>query len=158
MAKSIPKRELITYCGLYCGDCPGCKGTIADRARDLKAELEREDFRRAAEFFATDPSMSVFGKYPSFKEFLDVLENLHCPQTCRARAEHQCEVVNCCREKGLEGCWECDEFEACGKLRKDILATLHRGKNIENLRVLKNDGPQAFLTGKRFWFGKEKRN
>jgi hypothetical protein len=33
----IEKDEhLITYCDLYCGDCFGHKGTIADLARDLR--------------------------------------------------------------------------------------------------------------------------
>jgi len=34
-----PDSNLITYCGLYCGDCFGHKGDIADLARDLRKKL-----------------------------------------------------------------------------------------------------------------------
>jgi hypothetical protein len=155
MSTGDSRESLITYCGLFCGDCPGYKGAIADRARELKAELEAEEFARAAEFFGADLSMATFGKYPTFSELLDVLENLRCPQICRERAEHKCEIVNCCRSKSFEGCWECAEVESCGKIRSDILTTLHHGKNIDNLRMLKNDGRQAFCAGERYWFGRK---
>jgi len=160
MSSAVSERDLITYCGLYCGDCPGYKGAIADSAQDLKAELEQEDFKKAAQFFSQDLSMSVYEKYPAFIEVLGALENLHCPltpQACRAKAEQTCEVANCCREKGIEGCWECAGFEACDTLRLDILETLHGNKNIANLRILKEEGIETFLAGKRYWFGKEKK-
>ena len=161
MSSAVSERDLITYCGLYCGDCPGYKGAIADSAQDLKAELEQEDFKKAAQFFSQDPSMSFYEKYPAFIEVLGSLENLRCPltpQACRAKAEQTCEVANCCREKGIEGCWECAGFEACDTLRLDILETLHGNKNIANLRILKEEGIETFLAGKRYWFGKEKKS
>jgi len=38
------KEKLISYCGLYCGDCSGYQGTIAHLARALHKELKRERF------------------------------------------------------------------------------------------------------------------
>ena len=32
-------KNLVAYCGLYCGDCPIYKGKIADLARDLRKIL-----------------------------------------------------------------------------------------------------------------------
>ena len=32
-------KNLVAYCGLYCGDCPMYKGKIADLARDLRKIL-----------------------------------------------------------------------------------------------------------------------
>ena len=149
-----PSRDLITYCGLYCGDCPAHKGRIADRARELREELEAEDYTRAAEFFASALEMSVFGKYPDFSEMLGVLENSRCAQTCRARAEQNCEIAPCCREKGFEGCWECNTFEDCGKLNSDLLVKLHLNGHIENLLELRRGGVETFLAGKRRWLGR----
>jgi len=34
-----PNSSLIAYCGLYCGDCFGHKGEIADLARNLRKKL-----------------------------------------------------------------------------------------------------------------------
>lgn len=36
--------NLIAYCGLYCGDCFGYKGKIAELAKDLRKELRQEKF------------------------------------------------------------------------------------------------------------------
>ena len=36
--------KLIAYCGLYCGDCFGYKGKIAELAKDLRKELRQEKF------------------------------------------------------------------------------------------------------------------
>ncbi len=150
----MSNNKLITYCGLSCGDCPAYKGIIPDRARALRAELEKVDFQKAAEFFSKTLSMAVYGKYPEFSEVLGTLENMCCPQICRAKADQICEVALCCREKGIEGCWECTDFETCDKLKLDILETLHGDGNIANLRILKEEGIETFLSGKRHWFGK----
>jgi len=42
-------KNLIAYCGLYCGDCPMHKGKIADLARDLRKELRGARFDNTAE-------------------------------------------------------------------------------------------------------------
>ena len=42
-------RSLIAYCGLYCGDCFGYKGRVADLARDLRKELRQAKFDKVAE-------------------------------------------------------------------------------------------------------------
>ena len=38
------QKELIAYCGLYCGDCFAYQGKIADLARDLRKELRQSKF------------------------------------------------------------------------------------------------------------------
>jgi len=35
------KRKLVTYCGLYCGDCSGYSQDIAKVAQKLNVQLER---------------------------------------------------------------------------------------------------------------------
>lgn len=144
--------ELVAYCGVYCGDCPGYKGAIADRARRLKEELEREKFERAANFFSKAPELEVYKDYSRFQKVLGTLQNLRCEQTCRARTKTTCKVTACCREKKIDGCWECGDFEICDVLKVDILVTLHGDGYIRNLRKLKGEGVDAFLSGTRFWF------
>jgi hypothetical protein len=55
------KEELIAYCGLYCGDCSGYKGTIANLTRDLHNELRRERFADLA---------AALSQIPFFKALL----------------------------------------------------------------------------------------
>ena len=43
------KAELLGYCGLYCGDCTGYKGDIADMARDIRKLLRKYKFDKVAE-------------------------------------------------------------------------------------------------------------
>lgn len=51
-------KNLIAYCGLYCGGCINHKGKIADLARDLRKKL------REAKFDWVAQGLSKF-----FKEF-----------------------------------------------------------------------------------------
>ena len=44
------KEDLVAYCGLYCGDCFGSEGKIADLARDLRKELRSAKFDKFAKF------------------------------------------------------------------------------------------------------------
>ena len=41
-------KKLITYCGLYYGDCVNYKGEIADLARDLRKKIRQEKFNRVS--------------------------------------------------------------------------------------------------------------
>ena len=50
---------------------------------------------------------------------------------------------------GLQGCWECEDFEGCGKL--DFLGGVHGDAHLKNLRILSRKGPEAFIAGKRHW-------
>jgi hypothetical protein len=42
------KAELVAYCGIYCGDCLGYTGVIADAAETFAAVLDRYQFERTA--------------------------------------------------------------------------------------------------------------
>ena len=52
----IENKNLVAYCGLYCGDCFLYKGEIADLARDLRKRL------REAKFAQISDGMSKFAK------------------------------------------------------------------------------------------------
>jgi hypothetical protein len=55
----------------------------------------------------------------------------------------------CCQQKGIDGCWGCDDFETCDKL--DFLKPSHADAHIKNLRTINKKGVSAFLAGRRYW-------
>ena len=60
MSDNEDDRNLIAYCGLYCGDCFAHKGTVADLARDLRKELRLSKFDKTAESLSTISFFKVF--------------------------------------------------------------------------------------------------
>ncbi|MCP4129807.1 MAG: DUF3795 domain-containing protein [bacterium] len=143
-------RNLIAYCGLYCGDCFGYKGVIADLARDLRKELRAAKFARTAEFMATFPFFKVFKNYNEAYAVMGQLVKLRCKKACKGGGGPPfCKMKKCCQKKGFEGCWECDGFETCKKL--DFLKPSHDDAHIKNLKKLRKQGVDKFLKGKRHW-------
>ena len=142
--------DLIAYCGLYCGDCFGYKGKIADLARDLRKELRQAKFARTAEFVSETPFFAVFKNYPQCYEVLGALVKFRCKRTCRGGGGPPfCKMRKCCQKKGIDGCWQRDEFETCENL--DFLKPSHGEAHLKNLRVLRKAGVDSFLGGKRNW-------
>ena len=117
----IKDPNLIAYCGLYCGDCFFYKGEIADLARDLRKKLREARLNRT---------------YEEFSKFAREFKNY--PQ-----------IRKCAQNRGIEGCWECDEFETCQKL--DFLRPNHGEAHLKNLRKIRKGGIERFLEGKRYW-------
>ena len=97
--------HLITYCGLYCGDCFGHKGTIADLARDLRKELRDAHFDKTAESLS---NISFFKEYKNYKECYEVLGAMvrfRCNKVCRdGGGPPICNMRKCCKKKGIKGC------------------------------------------------------
>jgi len=148
--KPKESRGLIAYCGLYCGECPSYLGKIADMARDLRKELRQAKFAKQAEGMSRISFFSTFKDYPTCYEVLGMMVRLRCGKGCRQGGGNPyCKARSCCRRKGIEGCWQCHEFETCSKL--DFLCDIHDDAHIKNLKKLKKAGVDAFLAGKKFW-------
>ncbi len=144
------KKDLIAYCGLYCGDCFRYKGKIADLARDLRKELRAAKFAGTAEAMAAIPFFDVFKDYDTCYEVLGAMVKLRCNKACRdGGGPPFCEMRKCCQKNGIEGCWQCGEFEVCGKL--DFLKPIHGDAHIRNLRILQKKGTEAFFAGTKYW-------
>jgi hypothetical protein len=144
------EKELIAYCGLYCGDCFAHKGVVADLARDLRKELRQAKFNRIAQAMSETPFFAVYKDYPRCYEVLGALVKFRCKKTCRSGGGPPfCKIRKCCKKKGLEGCWQCNEFETCENL--DFLKTSHGEAHLKNLRMLKKEGVDNFIKGKRYW-------
>jgi len=142
-------KDLIAYCGLYCGDCFGYRQNIADLARDLRKELRQSRFAKTAESLSEVSFFKAYKNYPQCYEVLGAMVRLRC-KSCRAGGGPPfCKMRSCCQKKGIDGCWQCDEFETCQKL--DFLKANHDDAHIKNLRILKKKGVDAFTNGKRYW-------
>ena len=136
--------ELTAYCGLYCGDCIRHKSRFADLARDLADELQRVTFDKYAE--AKSASVKEFGHYEECRQVLDAMVKLKCDAPCRAGGDgclQPCEIKACVQLKGLEGCWQCDEFEACGKF--EFLEPICGDTPQQNLRKIKEYGLDGWV-------------
>jgi hypothetical protein len=144
----MESKDLIAYCGLYCGDCPNHKGEIADLARDLRKKLREAKFERVAH--GLSKFFKEFQHYDQCYQTLGGMVKLRCKRTCRAGGgPPSCKMRSCCQKKGINGCWECDDFETCDKL--NFLVPVHGDAHVKNLRNLKKRGVDEFLTGKRYW-------
>jgi hypothetical protein len=142
------QKDLIGYCGLYCGDCPGYNGEIADLARNLRKKLREARFERASQFLSE--IHKEYKNYNQCYEVLGLMMKLRCKKPCRERGRvTSCERRTCCLEKNFKGCWECEEFEVCEK--SSWLKDIHEDAHLKNLRRLKKLGMDGFLKGRRNW-------
>lgn len=148
-------KNLIAYCGLYCGDCPIHRGKIADLARDLRKELRQSRFDKTAEALSGISFFEVFNNYPQCYEVLGAMVKLRCRKICQdGGGPPFCKIRKCCQKKGIEGCWECDEFKTCEKL--DFLKPGHGDAHLRNLRKINKQGIEEFLKGRKYWYAKPK--
>jgi hypothetical protein len=146
-------KELLGYCGFYCGDCLGYTGVIADAAKSLTEVLEQYRFRRTAEcVFPQD-----LADYDNLCQMLRFMSGLHCPGRCRTPAKDRppsgCAVRICCEEKGFYSCHECEDFETCDTLAS-LHSRLHTDACLKNLRAIRQVGLDAWLAdGKKhhYW-------
>lgn len=148
----MKKKKLLAYCGLYCGDCGGYTGTIADAAANLQKELEDYKFVRTAKHLFSDQLKD----YDKFVEMLGFMTTLKCDVFCRNKTDTStsCQIRKCCREKGYYGCYECDDFEVCEKL--ESMKDLHQDSCVKNLRAIKEMGLEKWIElGTRYWFGSD---
>ncbi len=145
------KTDLIGYCGLYCGDCASQTQTAADLARDLRKELRHHRFGQMADMLAKVPIFKEFKDYDKCYNLLGTMMKMRCKKTCRGNGgPPKCKIRQCCRKNNIQGCWQCDDFPACEKLK--FLEPHHGVAHLKNLRKLKRQGPAAFLKGKRYWY------
>ena len=147
----VKDKDLIAYCGLYCGDCFGYKEKVADLARDLRKKLREARFDKTAEFISTISFFEVFKNYRQCYEVLGALVKFRCKKACKGGGGPPfCKMRKCCQKKGIKGCWQCDEFETCEKL--DFLKPNHGDAHLKNLRIINKVGVDNFLKGKKYWY------
>lgn len=117
----MDKNEILNNlgaCGINCQKCFAYeKGDIHHHSNELRRLLG--DFDVYAQRFVELLGEKRFKLYPEFKEMLQMLTESAC-KGCR-QGEcmlKDCGVIKCHKEKGVDFCFECDEFP-CDKSNFD---------------------------------------
>ncbi|MBN1533330.1 MAG: DUF3795 domain-containing protein [Spirochaetes bacterium] len=100
--------KILAPCGLSCGKCMAfADGEIKRHSARLRELLG--SFDGYAERFSK--FRPVFENYPRFRELLEHFAGAGC-RGCRAGdcTYPDCGVSPCIREKGIDFCFQCDEF------------------------------------------------
>jgi hypothetical protein len=130
----VKNKELVAYCGLYCGDCVKYKGNVSKLADELKSELSKGKFEKIA------TTISEIKDYKEFSNTLDILSDFKCEKGCReGGGTPDCEIKDCCQKNGYETCAECDEFMYCTELAGVPVmqcGVVSYAKELERLRKL----------------------
>ena len=143
-------KDLVAYCGLYCGDCYQYKGKVADLARDLRKEMRQAKFDKRAEKMSAVAYFANFKDYPQCYELLGTMVKFRCKRACRGGGGPPvCKIRECGRKKGFDGCWQCGDFETCKTM--DFLKEFHEDAHLKNLRILRKSGVDSFIGGRRYW-------
>lgn len=115
-------------CGLMCGKCVAFKGgPVQEVSRDLKAQLGDNFDAYAKRFELMNP---LFGNYPAFAELLDFFASGSC-EGCREKGclFKECTVTKCVKTKGVDYCFQCDEFPCDRHGFPERLAAIWRVNN-----------------------------
>ncbi|RPJ28159.1 MAG: DUF3795 domain-containing protein [Planctomycetaceae bacterium] len=134
-------REQTACCGLYCGDCIPANQSLFNAAASLGQQLEDCQFEKYAEYKSA--RNETFDAYQTFREVLDAILTLQCPKTCfHGGGNPHCAIRTCARQKGLEGCWQCEGFETCGTLK--VMSPCHGDTMQHNLQMIRQHGVERW--------------
>jgi len=107
----MDNENLLTYCGLYGGACARWCGYECFRGMSalLREWLDAQGFQHWM------PTESSGFNYDDFRKGLEFFSDsnswLVCKQCCKGGdGRPDCPVRNCCIERGVEVCFDCDEF------------------------------------------------
>ena len=124
---SSGKRNLIAFCGLYCGAC---------------------SFRVAAQDNDRRHLQDMPAKYDAYKDApMDV-----CPGCRQESRDGRCAIRDCARERGLMHCGQCSDFP-CPRIRSfNDDGVPHHAASVSNLARLTEVGEEAWLREQeRYW-------
>jgi hypothetical protein len=126
-------RNLVGYCGLYCGACGIYQGRIKEAVGNLRKVIGVYGFDKIApELAKWEPA---FKNYAEFEKVLDGFAKLfgECLGCVAGGGDPNCVVRQCCRQKDYVTCTECIEMNTCEKLRRV-------GGSLDNLKRIKAAG------------------
>jgi hypothetical protein len=142
----------VAYCGLFCGHCIIRQGMLHQSASDLLREIDRPEFQKLARGLPVilPEEFEPLAKLPDCRQVLVSLTNLDCTAICREDGgSKSCGIRQCCRRKGIEGCWLCGQFENCQTLA--WLNPVNGDAHLQNLRTIRDRGMDNFLAGEIAW-------
>ena len=129
----MEEKDFTGYCGLYCADCIRYRCRASDLAEELLNEIDNDHFKEYAKVKRVHKR--EFENFDSFIALLKALAEIRCLTPCGSGGDGctgKCEIKKCVKKMNLDGCWECDDFERCGKL--DFLKPFHGSSIISNLK------------------------
>lgn len=108
--------DFIAPCGLNCRKClANVRGEIAGHSIELQKLLGNFDIY-AERFSSFHP---IYKNYPSFKKLLSHLAKPDCNGCRQGTCKYpNCGVAECYKNKGVDFCFQCDEFP-CEKTNFD---------------------------------------
>jgi len=129
--------ELITYCGLYGGYCSGWhENTI--RVDLTKALAELVDASGCHHWMPTQIKDFSYTEFRKGLDFFQKDSRVICQRCCKGGdGNPDCEIRNCCKERGVDLCFECSEFP-CSKIEGNA-------KMIERSKEYKELGKEEWL-------------
>ena len=130
-------KNLVGCCGIYCGACFGYRGTISQKATELREVLNSERFGRRIV-----TALPWIGDYSEFSKVLSHLESLKCAGCGAGGGNPWCSIRRCCQKRGFTSCAECSEFP-CKKL--DWITKRYDQWNLRNLERIREVGIERWL-------------
>lgn len=133
------KLQLTAYCGLYCGDCIRFRCRASDLSESLLDEIKNKHLLEYAR--VKKKHTKAFEQFEILPTLLKALSKIKCETPCRSGGDGcsgSCPIISCVKTKNIEGCWECDAFKTCSKLK--FLMPFHGNSILENLRLIKKHG------------------
>ncbi|NWF87322.1 DUF3795 domain-containing protein [Candidatus Bathyarchaeota archaeon] len=130
-------KNLVGYCGLYCGACGIYQGKIKQAVENLQKIIETYGF---------DKIMPELAKWESslqhYQEFEKVMGGLvklfgECPSCMSGGGDPSCAIRECCKQKPYTTCAECAELETCEKIKRYGLGTLTNLQKIKAIGIEK---------------------
>ena len=104
-------KKRLAPCGLHCGKCFAfVDGDIKNNSIRLKESLGSFDIY--AQRFVDLINEPLFKKYPDFKELLSYFASTECKGCRKERCKifKDCKVKDCHETKGVDFCFQCNEF------------------------------------------------
>ncbi len=133
--------RLTSYCGLCCSDCIPSRASFFALADGLERELVALRFDEYAALKGEGDE--TFRDYPTFLSVLEAIRELRCPGPCReGGGKPGCAIRDCARERGHEGCWECETRPLCERLARLRAAHPHLDPHLDLIHEL---GPAGWF-------------
>ncbi|MBU0494545.1 MAG: DUF3795 domain-containing protein [Chloroflexi bacterium] len=105
---ALESKELVSYCGLYCGTCAVYKGQFVEAAKQLQNLCQAYGVAGWAPQM-TDYAPAMAG-YEQFAGVLEWFTAFDCKSCREGDGDPNCKMRICVKERGLDGCWACADL------------------------------------------------
>jgi hypothetical protein len=116
------KKDLVTYCGLYCPACGIRQGKIAQAVEDLQKVIRAYGLDK--EMGGLSKAESAFAHYDKFSSVLEALGRFFgsCDGCRKGGGPPDCKIRNCASDRGYSLCTDCADMDKCEILKSSSWA------------------------------------